>query len=376
MKKIPSIGPWITQKEIDLVTEAVAYGWYENMNMHIDQFVQEFSAYTGMKYCLPASHGTDAIHLALLGLEIGPGDEVIVPDITWVGSASPIVYAGATPVFVDIDEKDWCISPAAFERAINEKTKAVVVVDLFGNMPDMEKIIRIAKRNNVYVIEDAAEAIGAEYDLRPAGSFGDVGIFSFNATKLVITGQGGMVCTNSEDVYDRCRLFSHHGIDKKTPGGRYYWSTEIGYNYNWSNIQAALCLAQLRRINELVEKKRLIFSWYDKRLKDVTGLQLNFEAAKVKNTYWITVAILSEEFGMEKELVQKEFERFNIDARPFFYPISSMPPYARYCHAKDVKKLNPVSYGISPFGICLPSGMLLEEDDVDYVCGCFKKILN
>jgi perosamine synthetase len=372
-KKINSIGPSITQSEIDLVTDAVTNGWYDNMSMHIDQFVDEFSAFSTMDYCLPTTNGTSAIHLAMLSLGIGPGDEVILPDITWVASASPIVYVGAKPVFVDINEKDWCICPLAFEAAITEKTKAVVVVDLFGNMPNMQQIRKIAEQYNVFVIEDAAEGIGAEYDGKPAGSHGTIGIFSFNATKLIIAGQGGMLVTNDHLIYEKCKKFAHHGIDKSVDA-KYYWSNEVGFNYNWSNIQAALALAQLRRIDELVAKRRQIFSWYKERLGYFQGIQLNFEAKNIMNTYWITTAIVSPNFKKDKEYIVKAFKNYNIDARPFFYPLSMMPAFSSYCK-KHMERKNPISYQISPYGICLPSGSNLKESEVDYICNSFKEIL-
>jgi len=372
--KIPSAGPSITYQEVQLAAEAAAYGWYEKRNMHIDQFVKEFSAYAGLKYCLPTSHCTAAIHLAILALGIGLGDEVIVPDITWVASASPIHYVGAIPVFVDIDGKDWCITPESFERAITKKTKAVVVVDLLGNMPsEMDKIVRIAKKHNIAVIEDAAEGIGAEHKGKKAGTFGDIGVFSFNATKLMISGQGGALVTNDKELYEKAKLFLHHGIDQEREG-KYYWSYEIGFNYQWTNIQAALALGQLRRIDELLEKKRLIYKWYKKALIGISGIRLN--PNRDGNTFWIVTAIVSPEYGLKKEEIMKKMKRYNIDVRPFFYPISSMPAYAQYCRGKDIKKINPVSYEISPYGICLPSAMSITEAEVRYVCKSLKKILN
>lgn len=374
-KRIPSAGPSITDEEVRLVTEAVKYGWYENMNMYIDQFVEEFSDYTGMKYCLPTCHGTSAIHLALLGLNIGPGDEVIVPDITWVASAGPVHYVGAKVVFADIDRKSWCISPESFEKSITEKTKAVIVVGLFGNLPNMDEIRSIAKRHKIVIIEDAAESIGAEYKGKKAGTFGKIGVFSFNATKLVIAGQGGMITTNDKDLFERFKRLAHHGIIK-APNSKYYWSHEIGYNYNWTNIQAALALAQLRRIDELIMMRRRINGWYRERLEDIDGIQLNYESEDVRSTFWLTVAIVSPKYKMKKEKIQEEFRKYDIDARPFFYPISSMPPYAKYCGGKDMEKINPVSYEISPYGICLPSAFAITEDQASYVCASFKRILH
>ena len=371
---IPSAGPSITEAEVRLVTEAVKDGWYENMNLHLDQFVDEFSSYLDMPYCLPTANCTSAIHLALLGLEVGPGDEVIVPDVTWVASAAPIHYVGARAVFADIDHQSWCLSPASFEQAISTKTKAVVAVGLAGNVPDMDQLRQIAAQHGISVIEDAAESLGAEYKGQKAGTLGDVGVFSFNATKIMVAGQGGMIVTRDPLMYERFKTLSHHGI-KKGPGEPYFWSHELGYNYNWTNIQAALALAQLRRLEELVEVKRQAHSWYRERLANVEGVSLNFEPAGLKATFWLNVAVVDPALEITKEKIQTELLAQNIDTRPFFYPISSMPPYAADCLGQDMPKINPVSYRISPYAICLPSSFSLTEDEVDYVCDRFKKVL-
>lgn len=373
MKRIPSAGPSITDKEVELVTEAVRYGWYENRDMHMSQFIEEFSSYTGLKYCLPTAHCTDAIHLAVLALNIGPGDEVIMPDISWVASASPIHHVGATPVFVDVDRKDWCLDPESFERAITERTKAVVVVDVYGTMPRMDEIKKVARKHGITIIEDAAEAMGAEYKNRKAGTFGEIGVFSFNATKLMIAGQGGMLATNKKSIYARAKKLWHHGMVEYSK--KAYWSEEVGFNYQWTNIQAALALAQLRRLDELVEQKRCAFNRYREGLKDMDGIQLNYEAENTRNTFWITSAIIDKQYHLKKEEIVSKLKTYNIDGRPFFYPLSSMPAYAQYRRGKDMKKLNPVAYEISPYGICLPSAANITESDIDYVCDCLKKIL-
>lgn len=373
-RKIPSGGPSVTNAEIKLVTEAVKIGWYENRNMHINQFIKEFSRYTGIKYCLPVSHCTAALHLAMLGLGIGPGDEVIVPDITWVASVAPITYTGAIPVFADIDPKTWCLSPASFEKLITPKTKAVVVVDLYGNMPDMKNILKIARKHKLYVIEDVAEAMGAEYYGKKSGSFGAVSTFSFNATKIMMSGQGGMVATNNKKLFDRFEQLYHHGMipyNKKT-----FWSVEIGYNYQWTNIQAALALAQLRRIDELVSKKRQVYEWYKKQLGHIGEIELNSEIAGTKSSFWMINATLNGKYQIEKEKIMDEFKKYGIDTRPFFYPVSSQPAYAKYCQSKNYQKHNIVSYKISPFTISLPYSFKLTETDVNYICKIFLEILN
>ena len=195
----------------------------------------------------------------MLTLDLNPEDEVIVPDMTWVASAAPVIYVGAKPVLVDVDPDSWCITASQIEKSITKNTKAVVVVDLLGNMPEWDEIVDVCRKNNLFIIEDASEGIGAKYKGKLAGAFGDISLFSFNATKLIMSGQGGMLCTNKQDLYNSAKLMSHHGMDKPKDGkGKYYWSDVLGFNYGWTNIQAALALAQLRRINELIEYKNCL----------------------------------------------------------------------------------------------------------------------
>ncbi len=368
-RRIPSAGPSITEAEIRLVTEAVRYGWYEKRNMHMDQFIKEFSEYTGAKYVLPVVNCTSAIHLALLALGIKPGNEIIVPDVTWAASACPIHYMNATPIFVDIDRQNWCISPESFEKAITTRTKAVIPVDLYGNMPDMDHIREIADDHDIPVIEDAAEALGAKYNGRQAGTLGDIGVYSFNATKLAMAGQGGALVTDNHDLFDKCKQLRHHGMVEYSK--KMFWCEDIGYNYQWTNIQAALALAQLRRIEELVAMKRQAFHWYTDRLGAVEDLQFNSEAPNVRNTYWIVNAIMGKRYHTTKEQVIEEFQRNGIDSRPFFYPISSMPAYTRYVKGKNMAKANPVCYDISPRGISFPAAATLTEEEADFVCDVF-----
>ena len=367
MKNIPSAGANITEEEVKLVTEAVKYGWYENRNMHLTPFVKEFAKYAGTEYVLPVSSCTAAIHLALLGLGIGKGDEVIVPDMTWVASAAPIHYVGATPVFADIDEKSWCLSPQSFEKSITPRTKAVIVVDLYGNMPNWDEILKIAQKHNIKIIEDAAESIGAKYKGKNAGTFGDVNVFSFNATKITIAGQGGVLTTNNEAVFERAKKLAHHGMVKYT-NKTTFWSEEIGYNYQWTNIQAALALAQFRRVDELVNQRRQIFNWYRERLKDIDGVVLNSEADNVYNTYWVVTAIVDPKYGIKKDEFLRRFTAKNIDTRPFFYPISSMPAYEQYVNGRNMKEITPISYELSGYGISFPSYGRITKGIVDRVC--------
>lgn len=372
--RIPSAGPSITEREVRLVTEAARIGWYKNMTLHLDRFERAFAEYTGMSYCVATSSCTAALHLALLALGLGPGDEVIVPDITWVASAAPICYVGATPVFADIDRASWCLDPGAFERAITKRTKAVVAVGLVGNLPDMDALRAIAARHGVAIIEDAAESIGAEYKGQRAGTFGRIGVFSFNGTKLLVAGEGGMLVTREKKLYERVLRYQNHGIDKAREG-KYYWTYELGYKYKMSNLQAALGLAQLGRIDELVALRRRLFGWYAQRLGGRDGLQLNHAGPHVNSTYWLISAMVDPRYGFTKEALVERLSARHIDGRPFFYPLSSMPTFRPYCRTTQMPKANPVSYALSPYGICLPSAASLTEEDVEYVCAQLTQIL-
>jgi perosamine synthetase len=345
MKNICSAGPSVTQLEIDLVNEAVTNGWYDNRNMHTDQFINEFKEIINRKYVLPCTNCTAAIHLSLLALGITEGDEVIVPDITWIASVAPITYVGAIPVFVDINKDDWCISIDSIKNSITKKTKAIIAVDLYGNMPNMDDLLTLSKENNLFLIEDAAESLGSKYKGRPAGSFGEISVFSFNATKLAMAGQGGVFATNDEELYYKAKLYSHHGMIKYTDKTT-FWSVVVGYNYQWTNIQAALALAQIRRLDDLVNHRRKIFQWYNERLKNIDGLTLNFEHPNVFSTYWVVTVIIDQKYNLKKEDLLRLFSELNIDCRPFFYPASSMPAYEQYTF-NNYNLKNKISYSIS-----------------------------
>jgi perosamine synthetase len=372
-KHYPSAGPSITESEIQLVLDAVTNGWYENRNFHTDLFIKEFREIVKRTYILPVSNCTAAIHLSLLALDIKPGDEIIVPDITWIASVAPIIYVGAIPIFVDINKDDWCISIDSIKKSITKKTRAIIVVDLYGNMPDMDELSKIAKENNLFLIEDAAESLGSKYKERPAGSFGEISVFSFNATKLAMAGQGGVFATNDEELYNKAKLYSHHGMIKYTDKTT-FWSVVVGYNYQWTNIQAALALAQIRRLDDLVNHRRKIFQWYNERLNNIDGLTLNFEHPNVFNTYWVVTVIIDKKYNLKKEELLRLFSELNIDCRPFFYPASSMPAYEQYSF-NNYNLKNKTSYTVSEYGISLPSSANLTEDDIDYICDKFKNIL-
>jgi len=373
MERITVSGPWITQKEIDYVTDAVSRAWYSDAYIYHERFERAFANYLGMHHAATLDSCTSAIHLSLLALGIGPGDEVVVPDITWIASAAPISYVGATTVFADIDPVTWCLSASSFENHISSRTKAVIPVDLYGNMPDMDHIRNVAKKHGISIVEDAAEAIGSEYKGKKSGTFGDVGVFSFHGSKTLTTGEGGMLVTNREDLYDRVLFLRDHG---RKPGAKMFWNTEVAYKSKMSSMQAALGLAQLERIEELLGKKNQIFAWYKEQLGGTNGVTLNRGNPETRSTYWMVTAIANEQLGMDKEYLIERMGRMNIDCRPFFYPLSSLPAYENTVQAKLARQQNHFSYGLSPFGINLPSGLNLNQEKVRYVCESLKAILN
>lgn len=363
-KLIPVTGPSITRKEISFIAQAAKDGWNENHLKYVTLFEQKLSAYAGRKYALATSSCTTALHLAYLSLGLQKGDEVIVPDISWVAIIEPLYYIGVKPIFADINPLTWCIDPDKIEKIITSKTKAIVAVNLYGHVADINPITKIAKKYKLKIIEDAAESIGSEYFGRKAGSFGDISVFSFHGSKTLVTGEGGMLLTDDKNIIAKARYYNDHC---KSPD-KIFWTLDIGYKYKMSNFQAACGLAQLERIDKLVEKKRKIFSWYVKYLSGMSGIQLNFEQPGTKNTYWMVTAIIDKKYKLNKENFLELFNKFNIQVRPIFYPLSQLPWI-------NIQADTPVARDLSPRGINLPSGLMLTNNDVKYICKIFKNIL-
>lgn len=364
-KFIPVAEPSITQKEIDYVMDAVKSGWVSSIGEYISRFEQSFAEYIGVKYALTTSNGTTALHLALVSLGIKEGDEVIIPDLTFVATANAVAYTGAKPVMADVDPETWCIDPEDVKKKITPKTKAIIPVHLYGHPANMDPIMEIAEEYNLFVIEDCAEAHGAEYKGRKVGSIGNCGVFSFYGNKIITTGEGGMITTNDENLYQKAKHLRDHAMSKE----KRYWHTEIGFNYRMTNIQAALGLAQLERIEEIIQKKRQIFTWYKEGLKNLEGIRLNPEKEWARNVFWM-VCFVSEVFDeIKRDEFMKKLRGQGIDTRPFFYPCSLMPMY------KKDGLINPVSYEIYKKGLNLPSGYNLKEEEVEFICRNIQNIL-
>jgi len=370
MNRIHMAGPWITEFEVETVVDALRNGWYEHAYDYVERFQAEFAERHGRRFGIMTPSCTTATHLLLTALGIGDGDEVIVPECTWIATAAPVTYLRAEPVFCDIDPVHWCLDPSSVERAITPRTRAIIAVDLYGNMPDMGALQDVADRHGIPLIEDAAEALGSRWHGRPAGAFGVASLFSFHRTKTLTTGEGGMLLLDDPALYERCMFLRDHG---RRPDGPVYYNFEVTYKYMPFNLQAALGWAQLQRLDELVERKRAIFRAYAERIAGVEGLRLNPEPPHVFNSFWITAVVFGRETGITKAQAIAEMAERGIPARPFFYPLSSLPAYPGA--QERYEQRNPVAYDISARGINLSCAMNLTEEQIDAICASVRALV-
>jgi len=367
MMRIPINKPSITELEIAYVTDAITNGWGDHCYDYIDRFSGALKTCFGAKYAWPMSSCHGALHTVLMALGIGPGDEVIVPDITWIGSVSPIVWLGAKPVFADVLRDTWCIDPASIEKRITNKTKAIIIVHLYGNVCDMDSIMAIAEKHSIPVIEDAAEAVGAEYHGVRVGSIGDFGVFSFHGTKTFTTGEGGAIISNRDDLADKISTICNQG--RRPEKHIMFWVDELGLKYKMSNLDAALGVAQFERFDELVNKKREIFRWYKEALADILDISMNVELPGTKNLFWMPSIIFGQSHQFDRDAMIKSMNADGIGLRPFFYPVSMFPMFES---AED----NMVSWSLYKKGINLPSYHDMTKEVVSIVCASLSKYLD
>lgn len=371
-KRIPVAGPWVTELEAKFVADAALNDWYGNAGKSVNLFESEFAEHLGSRYALAVPHATSALHLAMAALELGPGDEVIVPETTFVATAAPVTYTGATPVFADVDPTSWCMSADSVRQRLTPRTKAIVTVDLYGDVPDMDAIRELA--GDIPVIEDAAQAIGAVRAGVPAGKLGDFGVFSFHGTKTLTSGEGGIVVTDDQSHFEKMAQLRNLG---RRPGAHAQLVSDVaGFKYQMSSLQAAFGRAQLQRVDELVAKKRQLFAWYSDRLADLDGVQLNTEGVGNHNTYWMTNIVVDKELGVSTKQLMDYFSDYGVDTRPFFPPLSSLQAFAKYGdQVAAAKATNTVAYDFASRSINLPSALMLEEQHVDRVCALLRTFL-
>lgn len=363
----PIAEPDIGDLEVRLVTDAVRSGWVSSLGRYVDEFEQQFAVFCGTRHGVATCNGTAALHLALRCLGVGPGDEVIVPALTFVASANAVAYTGATPVFADVDPVTWCLAPESAKSAISPRTRAIIVVHLYGQPADLDPLLSYAAEHKIPVVEDAAEAHGALYKGRRVGGLGNVGVFSFYGNKLITTGEGGMVVTNDAELAERARFLRDHAMSAT----RRYWHPEIGYNYRITNLQAALGVAQLRRTEEFLAKKSTIMGWYREFLAKHEELLLNPSLPWSKASYWLICAIVAKEISTSGLMANLRAE--GVDTRPFFSPMHLLPHYS---HLPSLAgRTFPISEDLGARGVSLPSSTKLNRGDVRYIADAIARAL-
>ncbi|NIR30751.1 MAG: DegT/DnrJ/EryC1/StrS family aminotransferase [Gammaproteobacteria bacterium] len=358
-ENIPISVPDLSGREAEYVHECVKSGWVSSIGPFVARFEREFAAFCRVGFGVSVNSGTAALHLALRALGVGPGDEVIIPGLTFASTANCIIYQGGVPVFADCARDDWNMDADALEKLITERTAAIVPVHLYGSPCEMQRIMAIADAYSIPVVEDCAEAHGAQYRNARVGSFGRISCFSFYGNKIITTGEGGMCVTADPELDGRLRFLRDHGMSKT----RRYWHDEIGFNYRMTNLQAAVGCAQLERIQDFIDKKRWIADEYREQLEG-SGLNLPKEDVHTYSVYWLYTVILPAELGQRQrdELIQRLAEH-GIDARPVFYPLTQMPPYRAYETAL------PNSESLSARGVTLPSFYTLGRPQIRRITG-------
>jgi perosamine synthetase len=363
--RIPVASPLLSGREVDYLTDCIQSGWISSQGGYVDEFEKKFASYCGCKHGIATNSGTTALHLALAAAGVGPGDEVLLPTFTMIACPNAVSYCGAKPSLVDAEAATWNLDSSKIEGKIGHRTKAVMPVHTYGHPVQMEPILDIAERRGLVVVEDCAEAHGAEYRGRRVGSLGDLGCFSFYANKIITTGEGGMIVTNNDELAERARWLRAHAFGK---GGKHFWHEAIGFGYRLSALQAAVGLAQLEKIDEFVESRRKHARLYNSLLGDIEGIRIPPEASWAKSVYWMYSVLVDRGFGVSRDDLMKKLENCGIETRTFFYPIHRQPAYSKSYEDESF----PIADELSQKGINLPSGNSLTEQDIQYVTECIR----
>ena len=366
---IPVFNPSVGEEELRNVENAIRTNWISSKGQYIPEFEEKFAKYCGAKYGVTTTNGTAALHLALACIGVGPGDEVIVPNFTIISCALAVYYVGAKPVFVDVEEETGNIDVKKIEEKITSKTKAIMPVHIYGHPCDMDEIMEIAKKYNLYIVEDAAEAHGAEYRGKKVGAIGDIGCFSFYSNKLITTGEGGMVVTNDEKIYKKAQSLKDLAFGKEIR----FRHEDIGFNYRMTNVQAAIGVGQLGKIEEFLERKIKNAVLYNSLLKDVPGIKIPFTKPYVKNSYWIYGIRIDPSFGVSKDEMRKKLLEEGIDTRDYFFPLNEQPVFKEI--GITTKEEFPITKKLSETGLYLPFGMDLKKEEIKYICYTIEKIM-
>jgi perosamine synthetase len=370
---IPVCIPWLPGKEHEYVNEALKTNWISSSGKFINEFETKFASFCNTKYGISCSSGLGALHLACVALDLKKGDEVIVPTFTMAASINSIIFTGANPVLVDADPDTWCIDEKKIEEKITLKTKAIMPVHIYGHPCNMDKIQELAKKHNLKIIEDAAEAHGVEYKGKKCGSLSDIGCFSFYSNKILTTGEGGMCVTNSKALAEKMKRLRNHAFDIPR-----FIHKEVGFNYRLTNIQAAIGLAQTENAGFLVQARRNTGLKYNNALSEIKGLSLPMEKKYAKNGYWMYGVVLNNSINQTKEQVMEKLKEKGIDTRSFFVPMHKQPAYFNKTveNAPDCSGNFPVAENLGERGFYLPSSSNLSDENITYIAKSLKEILN
>ncbi|MFQ5833190.1 MAG: DegT/DnrJ/EryC1/StrS family aminotransferase [Candidatus Thorarchaeota archaeon] len=367
MRSIPVSEPDLCGNEKKYVDDCLDSGWISSHGEYVGRFEQEFARKIGVKHAVSVMNGTAALHLVLLGLGVKPGDEIILPTLTFVSSANSVLFDGGVPVFVDSEEETWNMDVSLVEKGITEKTCGVMAVHLYGHPVDMDPLREICNKHGLYLIEDAAEAVGSKYKGRNVGTLADAAAFSFYGNKTITTGEGGMVTTDDDDLASRMRIIKNQG---KSPGHP-FWHEILGYNYRLTNVQAAIGLGQLENLDKFVKKKREIAGKYREYI-DADGIIHSPEADYAFNSYWMSSIVIDGISVETRDNVMRSLADKGIDTRSFFYPMHALPFFHEYSRDKKFT----IAERVSQAGINLPSSTKLSDDDIRYVSENVNKLMN
>jgi perosamine synthetase len=366
-RRIPVAAPVFAGREKEYVADCMESGWVSSGGKYVELFEAAFAEFCGVRHAVACCNGTAALHAALAALGVGPGDEVIVPTLTFVATANAVTYCGARPVFVDSEPVTWNLDPAQVEAKVTPRTKGIVAVHLYGHPANMDELRAVAGRRGLFLLEDAAEAHGALYNGRPAGSLGDAAAFSFYGNKIIATGEGGMVTTNDDALAARVRLLRGQGMD----AARRYWFPVVGYNYRMMNLPAAIGLAQLERADWHTARRREVAATYLRLLRGDPFLRWQAEGEWARHAYWMFTVVLGYRAPAGRDELMARLAARGVETRPIFYPVHLLPPYREAAGGGF-----PVAESLSRRGLSLPTWAGLSFDDVRYVCQSLRECLS
>jgi len=360
-KFIPVNNPVMDGNEKGYVLDCLESSWISSSGKYIDRFEGAFAEFCDAKHAITCSNGTAALHLALLALGLKPGDEVIVPTLTFIATANAVTYCGGKPVFIDAEPETWNINPALIESKINSRTKGIIVVHFRGHPADMDAILDVAKRHGLFVVEDAAQSHGAKYKGKRTGALGDIGTFSFFGNKIITTGEGGMIVTNDDDLARQMRLLKNQGMENTNR----YWHPVVGYNYRLTNVAAAIGLAQLEKVGEQIHGRTEVATWYQEYLHCCPGMQWQSSKEWANRVWFLFTLVIDEDKHSVRDELIPYLLSHGIDSRPVYYPLHSLPPY---CDKSEMGEY-PVAGHVSQRGINLPTWAGMSRENVRYICG-------